>query len=708
MPYSDNMYSSLSDDSDGEDYIIQFSPANGQFPPASSNETPRVPNVFIPDPTLLQRTERPKAQKADEESFLNSQADPSEPSFEQSSQREQAATATSQLLPHHHREVTPSQSSASHAPWQASSSRHRSSSLYSEAPPAYTPSPVSPISPIPHGSTHQQNRPSNYNTFGTSRMMGTSGVESESLLGQQPESMSAPVDEENGTPAWARRVRRRMPAWLKWKNGLLALAILIASIVLLGGISFASSRPTQGNGSTPQPAEPVEKEPEAQEPDDSGSPELPIEENFCQGEQHHYDDQVLDLDFVKSQNLTFIETKYRHHGSNSVRVGGYVNVRKLSNGNGSPRMELQMVTNEPDLRLFTTLDATVQEVKVTIPEAYESSVHGQRPCVEVKGTVWVPEAAEIGVLSLSTVHLPIALFDDLSLHVADYAELSSVVGDIKAAASELAAGEEGAVASNPDYTFIPAKGSWAFDSRIIEVHTTSGSIDGNWPLYDMLGLHTTSGSIQVSITPGEELEDHPKPAVLSLTTISGTISAAEPIHEPNLIPQRDYLVDVSTTSGGVHGALAFSAGITVHSTASNLALDLLPVINMDKINARNPAQLETITTSGAIAVRVLEPKFYDGNGKALTAQVLDCLDATHKSTSGNVGLRYPQSWEGSLDAKTTSGRIVARGKDLKIIKSSRGWPGSMVEARKGAEGEKSTIEARAHLGSLDILIGEQT
>ncbi|KAI0914634.1 hypothetical protein F4823DRAFT_292134 [Ustulina deusta] len=731
MPYSDNMYS-MKEDSDGEDYATQLSPSDGQFPSSSSNETPHIPNIFIPDPTLQQRTERravSKVQEADEDRLLNSQTDPSrhswESSFQSSSRLEQAATATSELPSPHHREITYSQSSASQSSSQALSSRAWSPAVYSEAPPAYSPS---PISPIPSGSTSRQNRRRNYNTFGISRIMGTPGVEGERLLGYQPESMSAPVDEASGTPAWARRVRRRLPVWFNWKYGLLALVALIVSIALLGGISFASSHPSKGNDPTKHPALPIDKEPEIQVPDGSESPGLPTQETFCQGEQHRYDDQILSLDFQRSQNLTFRETEHQHPGS-SVRVGGQVNVRRLTEGGGDPRMVLEIVTNEPNLLLYTSLDAGVQEIKISVPEKYESSVPGQRPCVEIKGTVWVPEGAEIGILSLRAIHLDIPLFDDLSLHVADYTELSSVVGDIKAGASEPTADP---LASNPDYTFVPAKDSWAFDSRIIEVHTTSGDIDGNWPLYDMLGLHTTSGSIKVSITPEEELEHHPKSAVLSLSTISGLISVTEPVHELNRIPQRDYLVDVNTASGSVHGALAFSAGITVHSTASNLVLDLLPVINIDKITPENPAQLETITTSGGIAIRVLEPKFYDDNGKTLEAgtataasvesnvktnndiltdtasRALDCLAAKHTSTSGSISLHYPQSWEGILSAGTTSGRLVVKGKDLKIIKSSGGWPGSKLEARKGAAGKKSTIEFHALLGSLDALIGDES
>ncbi|KAJ8112191.1 hypothetical protein ONZ43_g5447 [Nemania bipapillata] len=79
----------------------------------------------------------------------------------------------------------------------------------------------------------------------------------------------------------------------------------------------------------------------------------------------------------------------------------------------------------------------------------------------------------------------------------------------------------------------------------------------------------------------------------------------------------------------------------------------------------------------------------------------------HKSTSGSIGLRYPQSWEGMLYAHTTSGQLVAKGKDLKILKYTGGWPGSKMEARKGAEGNKSTIEANALLGSVEAIIGDE-
>ncbi|KAI1152997.1 hypothetical protein F4825DRAFT_285404 [Nemania diffusa] len=724
MPYLDNMYS-MSDDSDGEDYTNHLSPSDGQFPASSSHVTPRIPNIFIPDPTLQQGTggaAKSKAQEADEDKFLDTQKYPgcrsSEPSFS-SSQPGQAAATTSTSLARHHQQVTYSQSSASQGPQRGSQSRAWSPSLYSEAPPAYSPSAISPIASRSTGS--QQDRPRNYNTFGIHRIMGAQEVESERLLGSHPESMGGPVDEESGRRAWVRRARRRVPGWFNWKYALLAFAVLIVSVLFLSGISSGSSshHHNKGDDATPNPSLPVEKEPEvpddsevpgdSQTPNGPESPETPYKPTYCEGQQHRYNDQMLSLEFVRSQNLTFKENGYRHPGSTSVRVGGQVNVRRLNKGDGEPRIVLDIVTNEPDLRLYTSLDASLQEMKVTVPETYESTVRGQRPCVEIKGTVWVPADGEIGVLSLRANHLDILLLDDLSLHVADYTEIASVVGHIRAAA---AIEEEGASLPNPDYTFVPAKDSWALDSRIIEVRTTAGRIDGNWPLYDMLGLHTTSGSVAVSITPQAALATAPKPAVLSLSTISGAVSATEPIHAPGEeIPPRAYLVDVRSTSGTVSGALAFGAALTAHATASSLGLDLLPVVvDVDALTPESPAQLETITTSGAIAVRVLEPVFYDGQGKVLAgakAKVLDCLEATHKSTSGSIGLRYPQSWEGTLYAHTTSGQLVAKGKDLKILKYTGGWPGSKMEARKGAEGKKSTIEVNALLGSMEAIVGDE-
>jgi hypothetical protein len=404
---------------------------------------------------------------------------------------------------------------------------------------------------------------------------------------------------------------------------------------------------------------------------------------------------------------------------------------------------LEAATNEPELLLYTSLDADKQSLTVAIPDKFESSIPGQRACVELKGTIWVPEDAKLGILSVRATHLDILLFDDISLRIADYSELSTVIGDIRTGASEPASYEQGSeprpVFSSNNNRDLGSKStesneSWQFNSRIIEVSTTSGGIGGTWPLYDVLGLHSKSGTIHTFITPQEELAEKPKPAVLSISTISGTISAREPVHALDRVPHRDYLVDIKSTAGKVEGALAFGSGITVRTTSADITLDLLPVIDIDTSTPDKPAQLETLTTSGTLVVRVLEPVLFDGNGKTVSvstsrintdtktdananakitwdaitsssSHALDCLESTHKSTSGDIVLRYPQAWEGALSATTTSGQLRARGKDLKIISYTGRWPGSRMEARKGPVGKKSTMEVHPLLGKMDAIIG---
>ncbi|KAI1388422.1 uncharacterized protein F4822DRAFT_429049 [Hypoxylon trugodes] len=726
MPHSDNLYSMNADQGeDGEDYADQLSPSDGYFASSSSSShaVPNVPNVFVPDPTLQETSEldaESKAREAEEERLLSnaerienyyseSNYHPiTSGSSRESGQSENRATssiASRQAQFNPTSIYTYSPSSASHNPLRNYPTRTRASSVYSDAPPAYSPSPVTPVVPI-----NQPTQSRTYSTF-TSTMGVADIIENERLLERGPESIGQPHDEEVGgtPPHWSRRVRRRLPTWLGCRTLTLGLIVLVVSIGFLAG-SFRISkqddhRKTIGaqpvvqippnSGKEPVTAEPVTEEPVAA---------APFQPSYCEDAQYRFDDQVLALNFDVGRNVTFIEDQHAHPGTSQVHVAGQINVRRLDAG-GEPRLVLEIATNDKGVLLDVFTDEDAQAMKVSVPKKYDSVDPESWPCVEMRATIWVPSDGEIGVLSLGAVHLDILLLDDLSIHVTDYSRISSVVGGISSGAEQpLSYNDSLFLPMAPDYTFVPAKSSYVLDSRIIEVTTTSGRVDGNWPLYDMLGLHTTSGDIKVSITPREELEEDPKPAVLSLSSISGAVHATEPVHTEPWIPLRDYLVDIKSTSGGIHGALAFGAGIELKSIASDTALDLLPVINENKLSPAQPAQLETTTTSGTTALRILEPLWFGRNGTT-ASKPLNCLQAIHKSTSGDIGLRYPQAWEGYLQAETTSGRLQVRGKDVKIIKSVGGWPGSKLEAQKGPGGPGSTVQVC--LTCLSITPGSQ-
>lgn len=467
-------------------------------------------------------------------------------------------------------------------------------------------------------------------------------------------------------------------------------------------------------------------EPQTPEPSQPDLPALErLQATYCSKATHRFPEQIMAVDFSQGRNLSFVQDLASHSGHATVRIGGQVNIRKLDKG-GEPRVLLEIVTNDKDMRLDVLANEAEQIMRITAPKRADNNAEGEGPCVEMRATIFVPAGGELELLGVKTTHLDILLLDDLFLKVTKYSRLESDLGDILSAVEQprTYTGSALPFVGGPDFVYAPARSTYTFDSRIIEVHNVVGNIGGTWPLYDILGLHTTGGDTKVSVAPQPVLASAPKSAVLSLSSVSGSISATEPIHALDQMPVRDYLVDLHSTSGKVHGALAFSMGIELKSTASDLAVDLLPVLDLAQVSAASPAQLETGTTSGTTAVRVIDPvwhgqKLASANGSAPSTspatspatldqaraqstgpRLLDCLQAVHKSTSGNIGLKYPNAWAGDFLAESTAGTLNIWGPDVKVTKSAGGWGRSELRAYKGSSGNASTIQARTMIGNV--------
>ncbi|KAI0484002.1 hypothetical protein GGR56DRAFT_3837 [Xylariaceae sp. FL0804] len=793
MPYADDLYSMGGDIDGEEDYADQLSPSDGFFPPTSSNFVPDVPDVMVPDPSLDQREAEAKAREAAAESSSSigrHRQGASQPTAAASPRGRgrsgQAATAS--YAPSSRYRYGPA---VTHPPASASASQaaaspsapppplppptpQRTPSVYSDAPPpAYTPSPTSTLLPAAGAyddHTQQQQQFTSYSTFSIN--MGAPDPETERLLGAHvPQSMGGPSpgDEAPETPSWRRRVRKRLPAWVTWKVAVVAVIVLVVTVVLMSTLSQGEER---GGDRTIWPVDPVEQQP----PEDPEDPTGRFEPTFCEGPRHRFSDQILSLDFDGGRGLTF---EQRHDTQEPegrpVRVGGQVDVRRLDEG-GSPRVVLETVANDPDLRINVVLSSQSQLMQVRVPQRYASAATVQ-PCVELRATIWVPPNAVIGELTVGTVELDIRLLDDLSLRVADRSRLFSVSGDVSSGVSGPAtygrhhAPEQWGGAANgadPDrpLAFIPARAGYVLDSRVIEVHTTSGRIDGNWPLYDKLGLSTTSGDVDVGITPHDAPSADPgRAAVLALSSTSGTLRAAEPLyhygnnddHYDNdddseegwekvmdrrrTLPPRNYVVDVRSASGDVRAALAFGPHANLMSTSSDLQLDLLPVVPVEEREADSSSSLllTTVTSSGQTNVRVREPvwlsSYHDQHHSGSTMMMTEeeeedgtrtgtrsrdavrrafrCLRATHRTTSGDVALRFPQSWEGDLTADSVSGRLAVAGRDVRVLQRGDGPGRSLLRARKGpghgggpGEGGTSLIAVHAVSGDLDAVIGD--
>ncbi|RYP14912.1 hypothetical protein DL765_006054 [Monosporascus sp. GIB2] len=465
---------------------------------------------------------------------------------------------------------------------------------------------------------------------------------------------------------------------------------------------------------------------------------------MCQNADFPSRDHTLPLVFDGKRNVVFAEDAVEDGPGYTVHVAGHVEVRQVDEG-GGPRILLEIASNDEDLPISVVSNEESQSMRVDVPQSFDSRTT-RMPCVEMRATIFVPWGGKINDFTIGVTHLSIVLLDNLSFHVAGASQMSSVAGDITSASSHGASYENNAAWTKKDFAFVPAKESYELDSRVIEVSTTSGNIDGNWPLFDKLDLHTESGDIHVSITPKQALESHPEPAVLSLSTISGTIQAAEPIHDEGQILLRDYRVETKSISGDLRGALAFSAGAQLKSISGDITVDLLPVISSANMTLEQPLQLETVTTSGTTAVGIREPFWFGDDAKSAPGQpgredvpfvpisnddpyaimpstsrtgpgnvrsatvtstrAFDGFRSGHNSTSGHIGLRYPQSWEGDLFADSMSGTLRVEGKDVKIVRSSKGWPRSL-QARKGRGGNASTAQVHSMSGSLDAIIGDE-
>lgn len=56
------------------------------------------------------------------------------------------------------------------------------------------------------------------------------------------------------------------------------------------------------------------------------------------------------------------------------------------------------------------------------------------------------------------------------------------------------------------------------------------------------------------------------------------------------------------------------------------------------------------------------------------------LSGQHSNTSGSLSVRYPNTWEGKIQARALSGRVGIRWDGVRII---RDWGGKDILAEKG-------------------------
>ncbi|KAH8883810.1 hypothetical protein GQ53DRAFT_846628 [Thozetella sp. PMI_491] len=772
MPYSDNLYSIVDDDSDAEiehplyhtqqqghslagqaetpqpwrlhggevpgadrdahmdHYLVEdeetgadedvLSPTDGYFHgnssstlPTSSN-VPHVPNVWVHDPSLQESTADSKAREAHQEALASrrllnttSATSDEDPPFFGTQDRGASLsvrTAATSASGHHYTHpsathtpyasvdastaYTPSQqdqyqyhyypSASASGPSSsagATHSRQSSSSAYtpsapssyrtytprrptygrrqpspvpSEAPPAYTPSPTSPT-PSDPASRHYSTFPSPTAEPRSPAAVGRE--ETQGLLAGRPESMGNPGDEFEGiTPVWKDRVRRRLPVF----SSRTCRNILVGIVLFLIALGFLSSFFT----AVRQEKQRQDAESPVRRPNIRPPMEYPIDNDdaswgtdTCKGDQIPLDTQWFPVSFGKGRSLSIKQDiQDDEHNSRDVRISGDIILRRSGPDTPSPSIAVDVVVNDQRIQVATGWDSEQQHLLLTVGRGLPWDSHSPGPCVRIRITAWVPENGVLDGLSIEDIHLGVKLMDNLRLDVQNSISIKTTVGSI--VASTGGADDEGLKHRGSPESFM-------LKSRYVEVKTVSAPIRGAWPLYDYLSISSTSGSIHVGIEPKEASAEDPKPAILYIKSLSGTLEFYEPIEvaktafalsqvedqaldqtmerAEKYLPPRDYRVDVHSTSGSVKGSLAFSTACLFHSTSGTTAVDLLPVLDKSMAEGDSrKATLSTSTTSGSTTIELYDPLWVNSDTASYIR--MGVVPGTPSLPSGKDGL----------------------------------------------------------------------
>ncbi|OKL60502.1 hypothetical protein UA08_04147 [Talaromyces atroroseus] len=276
----------------------------------------------------------------------------------------------------------------------------------------------------------------------------------------------------------------------------------------------------------------------------------------------------------------------------------------------------------------------------------------------------------------------------------------------------------------------------------------SHDISGQFPLFDLLALKTTSGNINVVIAPQPAGPEYPdEPARLLLKTDSGSISVAFvhksvlylvtydngdierldtlPADFENLenvgvasimrtetqIPYRPYEVVISTRSGSINGRIIFSSSVYLETHSGDISASLLPVVPLgdDAVDAiTDGTSIVTKTLSGTQAIALGEPLFTNSSEEEkasynITEDVFSSYSATssHISESGNLQISYPRSWAGNLTALYNWGPVALGGRGLEITESNHRYTKGF---KRPNDDEDKAHEWWGSRGDMEVLL----
>ena len=299
------------------------------------------------------------------------------------------------------------------------------------------------------------------------------------------------------------------------------------------------------------------------------------------------------------------------------------------------------------------VDYTSESLRLNSPASDGGHANG---CMEIDLSIYVKPGAKFEHLEVATEHLDIEIEPGLfppsqdtenpgrddAFYISNTTDFIAVSGDVSAAYWE--------------------------SGRETRIDLTSGSVSGRFALRD-------------------------RPASFSAETVSGSIKAIFPVSGTvEDIPSRLYSTKIDSKSGSIHGDYIHGLNTDIYTASGSIDTNILPY----SANSTG-SWLRTETVNGGIRVNVLPP--YE-NPK----DILKRLRSVHKTKSGSLKIKYPQQWEGKIEAVTMSGHVDLDGKDVKVLKAWKGPVGVHLIAQKGRG--SSGMDLGRVSGSIKATIGD--
>ena len=306
------------------------------------------------------------------------------------------------------------------------------------------------------------------------------------------------------------------------------------------------------------------------------------------------------------KDLTIIQTT--HNGDSRtqehISTNGVIQLRRLAKDSTSgPYISIDIYTSDPSLDVTTSWDSKLRTLMLSTPRSAVVKLPGPH-CISVEIIAYLPENAELQTLILNSITLSQNVHEDLKI-AAEYSKFKTASGAVRFPEFK----EPSVVAPTTDELSnqtLPSfvKPDHIFACRHVEVETESGSISGLFPLYDYLGIKSTSGSVTVGAMPHDKDPERPAPAELTISTVSGKISAHLPIIAAEghryLPPLREYNIHVTSTSGAITGSFYQGLHAYFETVSGRIEGSLLPVIGQSSGNT-----LSTHSQSGRQTIDIM-------------------------------------------------------------------------------------------------------